>query len=438
MDPTDAELTAIVDLNGVWAWAGVQGPLLRSVMAELGEPQRVREIPFIPRAVWDAAIARIRIPEALPRAMTPVEGARVESARRVSHLRVGRPVDGPGEVQFTGTPVLPVPFPPAGGASPAGHQARKLKLSAVLDPTLDAEIQPLSSEEATRMYNDYRNAFGDFPTADSDVSMDQLAAVRQVVESGSVPYADFSVFGPFGQRLLRKQTFMSYHLNVATGEWQKREQPGPGDYHTWYRSWRCYRTAMLLVGACEAERLDAYSEFIRSFVTQFGDEAWAFISRADSRMRSEHLERVRRQLRADPQHGYQEHHPWSACFTAAIKESDFWSRELATPATLFLARNRKEAPAAVSDAAGEERDTTGKKRKRGSRPQRRHQGDDLSQKDDNGNFTHNRKGIEVCRGYNSNRCGSATPQGKCKNGRAHQCGLCLGPHQALACPKKKD
>ena len=48
-------------------------------------------------------------------------------------------------------------------------------------------------------------------------------------------------------------------------------------------------------------------------------------------MRSEHLERVRRQLRADPQHGYQEHHPWSACFTAAIKESDFWSRELATP-----------------------------------------------------------------------------------------------------------
>ena len=153
------------------------------------------------------------------------------------------------------------------------HQARKLKLSAVLDPTLDAEIQPLSSEEATRMYNDYRNAFGDFPTADSDVSMDQLAAVRQVVASGSVPYADFSVFGPFGQRLLRKQTFMSYHLNVATGEWQKREQPGPGDYHTWYRSWRCYRTAMLLVGACEAERLDAYSEFIRSFVTQFGDEA---------------------------------------------------------------------------------------------------------------------------------------------------------------------
>ena len=100
--------------------------------------------------------------------MTPVEGARVESARR------GRPVDGPGEVQFAGTPVLPVPFPPAGGASPAGHQAGKLKLSAVLDPTLDAEIQPLSSEKATRI----------FPTADSNVSMDQLAAVRQVVASG--------------------------------------------------------------------------------------------------------------------------------------------------------------------------------------------------------------------------------------------------------------
>ena len=38
---------------------------------------------------------------------------------------------------------------------------------------------------------------------------------------------------------------------------------------------------MLLLEACKSERLDAYSEFIRSQVTQFGDEAWSFISQAD-------------------------------------------------------------------------------------------------------------------------------------------------------------
>ena len=53
---------------------------------------------------------------------------------------------------------------------------------------------------------------------------------------------------------------------------------------------------MLLLGACDAERLDSYAETIRGFVTQFGDETWFLISKADSQMRSEHLERIRRQL----------------------------------------------------------------------------------------------------------------------------------------------
>ena len=44
-------------------------------------------------------------------------------------------------------------------------QARKLKLSAVLDPTLDAEIQPLTDAEVQGMYERYRNRFGDFPSA---------------------------------------------------------------------------------------------------------------------------------------------------------------------------------------------------------------------------------------------------------------------------------
>jgi hypothetical protein len=36
---------------------------------------------------------------------------------------------------------------------------------------------------------------------------------------------------------------------------------------------------MLLVEACEAERLDSYSELIRGFVQQYdGEEAWPFVS----------------------------------------------------------------------------------------------------------------------------------------------------------------
>ena len=88
------------------------------------------------------------------------------------------------------------------------------------------------------------------------------------------------------------------------------------------------------------ERLDSYSELIRGFVQQYGEEAWPFVSQADSRMRSEQLDRIKRELRAVPAHGYEECKPWSACFAAAVKENDFWQRELATPALLFLTRNK--------------------------------------------------------------------------------------------------
>ena len=102
MDPTEGELQAINNLDEARAWAGVVG-----------------------------------------------HEARLESLRRVCCLRSGRPVDMPGHMAVPAAPaVAPAPFPPAGGGAlgvgPPPPQARKLKLSAVLDPTLDAEIQPLT------------------------------------------------------------------------------------------------------------------------------------------------------------------------------------------------------------------------------------------------------------------------------------------------------
>ena len=358
MDPTEAELAAISDLAGATAWAGLDGALLRTLQAALGNVQRVREVALIPRTLWDTTVATLQVavsaePADGNRALTPAELARIESFRRVCFLRVGRQTDSPGDPSSTApTPVgAGAPFPHAGGGT-GSPNARKLKLSSILDPTLDAEVQIMSTTEITNCYEEYKKRFGDYPTPESDVSPDQLSALKQVLESGSVPFADFSVFGPFGTRRLRKQTFMSYHLNVATGEWSKRELPGPADFHSWYQDWKCYRTGMLLLEACQAEHLDAYSEFIRGQVGQFGDEAWWLICRADGRLRSEHLERIRRNLRTNPAYAFTEQTPWSACFAASIKDSDFWTKELATPATLWLARAKPGGGSATDEAPG--------------------------------------------------------------------------------------
>ena len=100
MDPTDTELVAIVDLNGALAWAGVELELEAAVRAALGQPARVREIALVPRSTWDAVVNALQVPTGDPaptpgdprptRALTPVEGARIESFRRVCFLRVGR------------------------------------------------------------------------------------------------------------------------------------------------------------------------------------------------------------------------------------------------------------------------------------------------------------------------------------------------------------
>lgn len=441
MDPTEAEMEAIEDIDGCMAWAGVDGDLRTALTAALGNPQRLREVALIPRPGWDAVVATLVIGPGPPepaRAPTLVESSRIESVRRVCLLRMGRTPDSPGDVAAPAPAAHPQPFPPVGGGGNQGApQARKLKLSAVLDPTLDAEIGGLQEQEVAAMYQRYKDKFGDFPTSDTDVSRDQLSALAQVIAAGATPFADFSIFGPYGQRLLRRQTFMAFQLNVASGEWTRREQPGPADFHSWYKIWKCYRTGMLLLEAAEAERLDAYSEFIRSQVTQFGDEAWSFISRADTRLRSEHLDRLRRQLRSEPLYGYTENSPWSACFAAAIKDSSYWHRELSTPATLFLARSRKDAPRErEEEARGEPSAAASPKKGQKTRAARRFTGEDQSKKAEDGKYSHNRKGIEICRLFNAGRCGSQKAQGRCKAGRSHQCFICLGPHQALSCPRK--
>eukprot|EP00435_Cladocopium_sp_Y103_P070661 s1426_g35.t1 len=412
MDPTDEELENIQDINGCLAWAGVAGDLRTALLAALGDPQRLREVALIPRPAWDANLQGIQIgpgpPHPVP-APTLVEGARIEAVRRVCLLRMGRTPDNPGDPGVQTPAVLGAPLPPVGGSSPGPSQSRKLKLSAVLDPTLDAEIVGLSETEIAGRYDRYKQKYGDFPTPDSDVSKDQLSALAQVISAGAVPFADFSLFGPFGQRLLRRQTYTTFQLNAATGEWSRKEQPGPPDFHSWYRIWKCYRTALLLLEACDAERLDAYSEFIRSQVTQFGDDAWSFISQADCRLRSEHLDRLRRQLRSEPQFGYTDASPRGACYALAIRDAGFWSRELATPATLYLAKHRKDAGREREDADAPRSSAAGSlpKRPKTTRAARRHQGEDKSKKSEDGRFYLNRKGLEICRLYNADKCGSS-------------------------------
>ena len=128
VDPTADELQAVNSLDDARAWAGVSGRLSAALNEALGDPARVREIALIPRQcgtppsrTWRYKRQEIRCHQLdSPHQWRWLGWNRCgECAALDQAARGGAPAAAPG-----------VPQP----------QARKLKLSAVLDPTLDAEI----------------------------------------------------------------------------------------------------------------------------------------------------------------------------------------------------------------------------------------------------------------------------------------------------------
>eukprot|EP00969_Alexandrium_andersonii_P204896 9054932-Alexandrium_andersonii.AAC.1 len=55
--------------------------------------------------------------------------------------------------------------------------------------------------------------FGDYPSEEIEPTCEQLSAVDQLLRSGSLPYVDFSLFGPHGKRAERKLSHVAFSFN---------------------------------------------------------------------------------------------------------------------------------------------------------------------------------------------------------------------------------
>eukprot|EP00973_Karenia_brevis_P009705 1309297-Karenia_brevis.AAC.1 len=98
IDPTAEELQAITDVAGIFAWLGTNALVQNALVEELGggEP-RLRDIVYVPGPVWDAAVARIKVPvqDGEPRGLRPLESGHMAMVRRIARLRLGlRAVEG--------------------------------------------------------------------------------------------------------------------------------------------------------------------------------------------------------------------------------------------------------------------------------------------------------------------------------------------------------
>ena len=461
--PPTAPLTTV---SALFDWAEVtnEGSLRADFLHALGDPGSNQTFAFIEADDFNDVLRDFRKPGdgETQVSLNPAEKARFRAAWRGARALVGLDSSSP-----PGTATPGAQAPGVGGAAAGSHgaqapggtvTAKKVKLSSLVDSTAEAELIPLDPRVLRDMYAAYEESRGAPPSPDVEPSADQLAALHQLLASGAAPYVCFSLFGPYGRRLLRKLTFIEHCYVPASGSWRRQELAGPPDYEAWLRCWLVFECAMLLLRQVKAERLRMYADLIRGFHLQYGPACWPIIYQADVRMRSEQFDRIRRGAeiaahRRDPRDfvyaAYDQALPWDGVFAIAVTSTDYWDKEVEKKAMLFLTRVRSQGnllsdgtaqdflpgppthPGAPGGSAAPKKKKNGggsgpgrvpprpapapaprpaKKAKTGGAPSAPH---------------------DVCRNWNS-----GGRQDSCPNGRRRACLICGGPHRATACDRR--
>ena len=331
--------------------------------------------------------------------------------------------------------------PPAAAivaAPPAGVSGlNKFKMNTVVNQATDVELVTLDGKSIAGAYATYRAVFGTVPPPDEELTVEQLTAVKTMIDADMVPYVDFAVWGAHGGRLMRK---LKLHGNTFThdGTLQPIEVSGPPSFDHWLSSYLCLRTALVSWQVVDLGRVDAYARLIGRYVARY-EGSWFQIYQADVRCRSEHMERIRRRGEeeravtelAGHVHALTTAKPWDWVWAEAAKDLEFWRIELEEPALLMLTRARSSAPSGPFAAAGPAKRYALDDAGPAAKAQRFHNVD--------GNiFKANRRGKRLCEEFNRGNCPSQPNVDTCpkNSGFMHQCSRCLGLSHGLSnCPR---
>ena len=233
-------------------------------------------------------------------------------------------------------------------------KGRKIKASQIIDPADDTEVTPASTSDMDQYVKNYREVKHGPPMANHEPTEEQMGAFfLRVIILLLAPYADFSLFTPFGRRMQRALRHRGWILN-EDGTYSPVEVPGPASFDIWWACWRVYATALLMlrwpvsVARSTAEQLmvvspqalEVYFDRFRQLVREY-PECWFLCCKAEDRCRGEHFMRLRRARVAkgevDPS--------WSDIMIEAAMDNEFWDREVRRPAIRFVAKGCKGTPA---------------------------------------------------------------------------------------------
>ena len=350
--------------------------------------------------------------------------------------------------------------PPPQQSQPAatGSPSRKIKLNTVISQVDDSEVLLADEKQILKGFLNYENVFGagERPPKDCEPTAEQYTAMQHLLQLGSVPYTDFSIFGPFGHRMMKRIKLSGQTLD-RDGSLKPIELYGPNNLGLWLQSYNVLLTLLVMLDAVDLGHLQKYRSHVERLAERYGSRVWSVIYQADVRCRLEHMERLKRRLQSEHDKAkasggstdFDEKRPWNLVWARAASDETFWREEVNEPCMLILARISNPGEMIEGDArvkapapgASQRETTPGPSRMATEvtapkiRPRNTNRTGRIHNTE-NGRYTHNRTGFAICSGYNSGTCSETSLGQWCRHNwdTVHQCDRCLGNHQSNKCP----
>ena len=488
MDPTDAQLSAMDTIKLVLDWVGVSGdPTVDTTPRgsflnhmDVLEAEHPRNIGAMSADDFEKYLVLFRIGGGDP---SPVLRTKLGLVGRVCRILVGaQPTQAAQNALDTAADAAATALASVQAqlalsqmqlALPSASIKRTVKMSLILDQSNDTEVPYIPDLDHKEGYKRYFDIYKNMPSPDDDVTIEQLSGLVYYMKNGNPPWADFAIFGPHGQRLMCKLKMSGLRLQ-PDGSFLNVEYKGPPSYWLWEQCYSILKTGLIFLDAAELGPLEAYKERIKKYAMENPPAVWHLIYQADHRMRKEHMERILRRgeiaKAKDSTHPFDPASPWKWVWSeAATGEDKFWKKEFEDPSVLVVTHTKSvlanlqgdaqlagdrnvndtdmlhTAPPAMPgiQAPPSSRPVHTPPQREDREPKRPKKADRTA--DDNlavfsdGKYSCNKKGLDLCHGYNGGdgSCRSTNGQGRCSKNtdRVHQCHICLQAHPASQCPK---
>eukprot|EP00971_Amphidinium_carterae_P349963 6491318-Amphidinium_carterae.1 len=324
---------------------------------------------------------------------------------------------------------------------------KRIKLSQVLDQNREDEIAPLKNAEVVTAYARYVEVMGSDPSPDETPTSEQLASIKHVVSLSCPPFADFAIFVPNASRLVKKMKLGGMSLR-DDGTFVHEEIKGPATFELWKRCYKVWRTTVIELDIICPGHADMYCDKVERLHTRYGASVWHLLYQADVRARLErshltHQKLLRLAAMGGSPQGFDVNRPWNYIWKDLAEDSDWWRDQFIEIANQVLTHVRSLGSSLDGDVvAGTARapqvaDPRASTSTRSLPPPqalpaaRIPQSSKRHELGEDGLLQSNRRGIPLCKAFQTGECTSIQPGTTMICGRdasrVHQCGKCLMP-----------